>query len=205
MESCNDLLRQDSIQEPIAMSDAVNLYAPPKAQVEDVVPDMGEADAIRREHIKTEASIRSVGILYYLGGFILCVAAIGFLGGTSHVTFARNPGLPPGVVGVMYLVFGVFSLFLAWGIRRLRPWARVAGIVFTSIGLLGFPVGTLINAYILYLFLCKQGKRIFASDYPEIIAATPGVKYKTSIVVWIVLALLLLAIVGIAVATLTHR
>jgi hypothetical protein len=62
--------------------------------------------------------------------------------------------------------------------------------VLSGLGLLGFPIGTAINAYILYLFLSKKGRTIFAPEYQAVIAATPEVKYRTSILVWIFLALL---------------
>ncbi len=56
-------------------------------------------------------------------------------------------------------------LVVARGVRKLAPWARITTIVLAAIGLLGFPVGTLINGYILYLMLSKKGKRIFEDDY----------------------------------------
>ena len=103
-------------------------------------------------------------------------------------------------VGVLYLVFGALFIVVGRGIRKLRPWARTTGIVLAAIGLLGFPLGTLLNGYILYLLLAKKGKRIFEDDYKDIIEATPHVKYRTSIVVWIFLGLLVLAIAGIIAA-----
>ena len=74
--------------------------------------------------------------------------------------------------------------------RALRPWGRIVGCVLSGLGLLGFPIGTAINAYILYLFLSKKGRTVFAPEYQAVIAATPDVKYRTSILVWIFLALL---------------
>jgi hypothetical protein len=97
----------------------------------------------------------------------------------------------------VYLVLGALSIFVGRGIRALRPWARTTAIVLSCIGLLGFPVGTVIHGYILYLLLSQKGKRIFEPDYPEIVAATPDIKYRTSVVVWIVLGLLLLLTVGV--------
>ena len=50
------------------MSNATSPYAPPTARVDDVSESANpEAEAIRLAHIKHEASIRSVGILYYIG------------------------------------------------------------------------------------------------------------------------------------------
>ena len=63
-----------------------------------------------------------------------------------------------------------------------------------ALGLLSFPVGTIINGYILYLLFSKKGERVFSADYQAIVDATPHIKYKTSIIVWIFLVLLLLMI-----------
>ena len=89
---------------------------------------------------------------------------------------------------------GILQLFAGWGVRGLRRWGRILGCILSALGLLGFPIGTLINAYILYLFLSKKGRTIFAPEYQDVIAATPDVKYRTSIVVWIVLGLLVILV-----------
>lgn len=185
------------------MAEAINPYAPPKARVEDVVPFASEAEEIRREHIRAEASVRSIGSLYYIGATVICIAALAMLAGSasfSRVLTGRS-GLPVGLMGGIYLVIGVLSFFVARGIRQLRPWARITAIVLAFIGLLNAPTGTIINIYILYLLFSKKGKRIFESDYPQIIAATPDIKSKTSAVTWFLLAvLILLVLVGVGVA-----
>ncbi len=171
------------------MSDTVNPYAAPTARVDDVAANPA-AEAIRREHISHEASIKAVGILYYLGGVLITVGSIATVAG------ARDPaGIA--VVALVGLV-GVAQFFAGWGVRALRPWGRIVGCVLSAIGLLGFPIGTLINGYILYLFLSKKGRTIFAPEYQEVIAATPHVKYRTSILVWIFLGLVVL-LIGLAV------
>jgi len=167
------------------MSETVNPYAAPTARVDDIAADPA-AEAIRREHINHEASIKAVGILYYLGGTLITVGAI-----------ATAAGAPdPAGIAVVALVglVGVAQFFAGWGVRALRPWGRIVGCVLSGIGLLGFPIGTLINGYILYLFLSKKGRTIFAPEYQAVIAATPHVKYRTSILVWIFLGLVVLLI-----------
>jgi hypothetical protein len=178
------------------MPATINPYAPPKAQVEDVVPFAGEADAIRREHIQREAAIRSIGILYYLGGGGLVLAAIGFLAGFGGKQLSG--GLPVALFGVIFLVFGLGMIFVGRGIRSLRPWARITAIVLAILLLLRPPAGTLINIYILYLLFSEKGRRIFESDYPEIVAATPDVKSRTSIVVWVFLGILVLVLLAVS-------
>jgi hypothetical protein len=95
-------------------------------------------------------------------------------------------------IGVGMLAVGAGLAWVAYGIRALKNWARITGIVLAALGLLNFPVGTLINAYILYLFVSKKGRMIFSPEYQDIIAATPEVKYRTSILVWIFLGILVL-------------
>jgi uncharacterized membrane protein YphA (DoxX/SURF4 family) len=164
------------------MSNAVNPYAAPAALVDDV-PANPEADAIRRAHINHEASIKAVGFLYYLGGVLLTVGGIASLVGAPRAAAGA-------AIALLLVVVGIGQLFAGWGVRSLRPWGRIVGCVLSAIGLLGFPIGTLISGYILYLLLSKKGRTIFTPGYQEVIAATPHVKYRTSIVVWIFLALI---------------
>src|SRR4030095_8127226 len=86
------------------------------------------------------------------------------------------------------------QLWVGTGLRRLRRWARIPTGILSGIGLLGFPIGTIINGYILYLIFSQKGKVVFSDEYRAVIEQTPHIKYRTSIVVWIVLGLLLLLI-----------
>ena len=174
------------------MSQAVNPYAAPAAKVEDAGGNP-EAETIRQAHISHEASIKAVGFLYYLGAAIAVLAGAGLFAG-----MARG-GEAAGLAGFM-LAFGIAGFFVGWGVRGLRRWGQVVGCVMAVFGLLGFPVGTLINGYILYLFLSKKGRTIFSPEYQDVIAATPHVKYRTSIIVWgfflLLIGLLLAGILG---------
>jgi hypothetical protein len=154
----------------------VNPYMPPNAFVADVSTVDPQAEAIREEFIKHEASVRSIGIRYYVGGVLMVVAAAAMLlagFGTQEV------GAVFTVIAAVYGGFGVLAIAVGQGLRQLRTWARTAATVLSAIGLLGFPVGTLIHGYILYLLLSEQGRRIFESDYADIVAATPHIKYRT--------------------------
>jgi hypothetical protein len=175
----------------------VNPYAPPMARVDDISEVSSEAEAIRREHIKHEASVRSIGILYYIGGFGMIAGAIAFLAiGLSGSSSEAIAAAPISAFVVIYGGLGVLSVLVARGIRQFASWARATATVLSVIGLIGIPVGTIINGYILWLLHSAKGRRIFAPDYPSIVAATPSVKYRTSIIAWIVLGLLLLAFAG---------
>jgi hypothetical protein len=176
---------------------SVNPYAAPAAPVDDV-PANPQAEAVRRAHINHEASIKAVGFLYYLGGVLLTLGGVVSLVGASSE--------PSGaVVALLLVALGVGQLFAGWGVRALRPWGRIVGCVLSAIGLIGFPIGTLINAYILYLLLSKKGRMVFSPEYQDIIAATPHIKYRISIIVWIFLALLVALILFAAFAAFFGR
>jgi hypothetical protein len=185
------------------MNTAVNPYAPPRAHVADIDSASTDAERIRKEHIKREASIRSVGVLYYIGGGFMVLAGIGLL-----VSFNLMPEAPERsfliIMAPIYLGLGALSIAVGRGLRTLQPWARTVCLILSFLGLLGFPVGTLVNAYILYLLISAQGKRVFEDDYRGIVAATPHIKYRTSIVAWVILGVLLLAIVAFIVLATTR-
>ena len=167
---------------------AASPYAAPVSNVDDVSANP-EAEAIRKEHISREASIKSIGILYYLGGAFLALA-----GGLALV----GPRQDLAVFMIVGIPLGVGQVFVGWGLRQLKKWAQITSCIISAVGLFAFPVGTLINAYILYLLLTKKGRTVFTPEYQEVIAATPDVKYRTSIIVWIFLALLV-ALIALAV------
>jgi hypothetical protein len=182
------------------MSAQANPYAPPSARVDDVV-NAGPGEEIRREHIQHEASIRSMGMLYLLGGGLSLVASVFGLAGS----FAGEQTALITVLMTVYLALGILLIVTGRGVRRLQPWARTIAIVLSCIGLLGIPLGTLINGYFLYLLLSAKGKRIFEPDYSGIVAATPHIKYRTSTVAWIVLAILVLGVAAAIVVPMLGR
>ncbi|MEN9573473.1 MAG: hypothetical protein RL514_1328 [Verrucomicrobiota bacterium] len=173
---------------------------------EGVVTPLGDAEAVRNEHLKHEASIRSVGSLYYVGGVAVVFAAIALF--ITGLTADRNS--PEAGIGVIlgggFLGFlGALQLWTAHGLRCLKPSARTPATLFSCLGLLGFPIGTLINGYILYLLHSKKGRTVMTAEYAQVIAQTPHIKYKTSVIVWIFLGLVVALLVLGMVAAVTSR
>jgi hypothetical protein len=185
-----------------------NPYSPPESFVADVALGSSQADVTRREHIRHEVQLKSVGSLYFLVGALMSLGGISMavmLSGDASST--RGP-VPVLIFGGVYLAFGVAALFLGLGFRRLRPWVRIPGGILSTLGLLGFPVGTLINAWILYLMFGAKGKVVLGPDYQAVIDATPHVKYVRTVGDWIalvVVVLMLLGVVGLIAAALIGR
>ena len=193
-----------SVEAHAADAGIKNPYSP-TSHVSPAEPVHGDAESIRRRYIAHEASIKSIGILYMLGAIIMIPIGMVML----VLPFARaDMGAAEAAIVVaislIYLSIGVLQAFTAVGLRRLRPWARIVSIVLSVIGLLAFPLGTLISAYILYLLVSAKGEFIFSPPYQDIVFQTPHVRYKTSLVAWIALGVLLLVIaVGIVAAVAT--
>jgi hypothetical protein len=155
---------------------------------------------IRRQYLSHEASVKSMGTLYFLGSIILTISGV-----MNLLTISSKSGGIFGVVmAALFLGLAALQFWLGRGLRRLDGGVRIVAIVFAAIGLLGFPIGTLISGYFLYLLVSQKGQMVFSPQYQDIIAATPHVKYKTSVVVWILLGLVVLLVVfGIGAALLS--
>ena len=175
-----------------------NPYAAPQADLTQPVPL--NVEATRRHLLKHEASIRSVGTLYFLGGIVLLFSGVS--------VFAVNA--PEPLVGVLLFAIGILQLWLAVGLRKLKRVARIPTMILAAIGLLGFPmvlagigllgfpVGIIISAYILYFLGSQKGVQVFSDEYAEIIAATPHIKYRSSKLI-IVLLILIVAVIAIGI------
>ncbi|MBN1910865.1 MAG: hypothetical protein JW818_14060, partial [Pirellulales bacterium] len=176
--------------------------------------DEDSAERIRYEYLNHEASVRSIGWLYYLGA--------GFLGlsGTSMVVLGPIEMEPGGIlVGSFFLALAVAFGLLGHGLRHLKPSTRIAVGILSAIGLLLMLIngstllvhhpdvtqaagrlssvflGLLINAYILYLLFSSKGSMVFSSEYQDIIARTPHIRYRVSPIIWILFGLLVTLIV----------
>ncbi|MEQ9407416.1 MAG: hypothetical protein RIK87_06795 [Fuerstiella sp.] len=170
-------------------ADNYNPFQPPEESAE-----AGEGfsdthvESVRRQHLSHEASVQSIGVLYLLGGIVLLVVSIGMIVVSVNGGGGQKPDT---VTAVLLLGVGVLQCVTAVGLRRLRRWARVISGILSGIGLLAFPVGTLINGYILFLLFSAKGSMVFSEEYQQVIRQTPHIVYRTSIVVWIFLFLLL--------------
>ena len=97
------------------------------------------------------------------------------------------------------VLIGILEICLAIGIRKLIGWTKIPAIIVAAPGPPGFPIGTLISVYFLYLHCSKKGSLVFSAEYARIIAGTPHIKYRTSIFVWILLFLLVALILGLGI------
>lgn len=161
---------------------------------------VSNAEETRRKYLSHEASVKSVGLLYYLGGTALFIMGVLILVGFTSRTFRASEGGVSVGLAAFYLILSVVQIFTATGLRKLSGWARIPAGILSGLGLLAFPIGTIINGYVLYLLFSEKGSMVFSAEYQEIVAATPHIKYKTSIVVWVLIGLVVLVLGIIAFA-----
>ena len=179
--------------------DIDNPYSAPTAVVVDPVSTSQGMEAIRREHIRHEVSLKSIGTLYGLGCLLMAIGSMALLipWMSGDVTVA-SPTLIIGMTA-FYIVMCAILFAMAYGFRKLSSWVKIPGTLFATVGLLGFPIGTLINGYILYLIWCRQGRTILESGYQDIIRATPHVEYKRTIGDKVAFGILIAFLLGIVV------
>lgn len=152
--------------------------------------------AIRRAHIAHEATLRSLGLLYYLGTIFLVLLATITL---YHGTPADTPSpLSDPLTAALALGAALLLGLTGRGLRTLQPWARVPVMSLSTLGLFYFPMGTMICGYILYLVLCRQGQAVFSQDYQQVIEATPEIDYRTPWIAWLLFGLILLIMLSAA-------
>ncbi|MFO7592457.1 MAG: hypothetical protein R6X15_00240 [Pseudomonadota bacterium] len=168
-------------------------YRPPTANIENFSPaDIAHAEQTRKKYLNHEASVRSIGLLYYLGvaGMLAVAAAfvIDFNEAELHISAF--------VIAILIALAGLY-FWIGKGLRSLKKNVRIVAGIMAAIGLVSFPVGTIINGYILYLLFSAKGKVVFSDTYQEMIDATPHIKYRTSLLVWFVLVLLILILLAI--------
>ena len=177
-----------------------DVWTPPTAPLEGAdAEDRTYAKDMRRRYFNHETAVKSIGTLYYFiaGMFILAMGVMVFPFEHSMAEFIISAIIP--------LALAALFVWLGRGLKQLRPWAKIPAGILSGIGLIGFPVWTLINGYILYLLFSEKGKVVFSDDYKQVIADTPGIESRTSLIVWIFIALLVsMAVFAIYIMRNTH-
>lgn len=154
-----------------------------------------DSEAIRRRFLNHEASLQGIGSLYLLGAVVLVISGVVAL-------FTQQELAQKILVGLLCIGLGAAEGWIGVKLRKLDPVARSPATLLAILGLFAVPLGTLINAYVLYLLHSAKGKYVFSPEYRDVIAATPQIKYRMSIVIWILLGLLVVLILGALAATL---
>jgi hypothetical protein len=122
-----------------------------------------------------ETHVKVLGAMQIaLSGFCLLGAIVLMLifgGVMGAVTASEDPdaavalpvlGLTGAALVSFLLVLALPGLITGIGLLQRRPWARIAGIVISIIGMMFIPFGTVIGVYGLWVLFSKETERLFS-------------------------------------------
>lgn len=119
-------------------------------------------------------------------------AILPFLGALAIMIFAYPAVLTDTTSGIdRYLAvagvsFGLLvvlailaaNIAAAVGLLRLRPWGRMLAIVLAALGLIWFPIGTIVGALIIWYLLSEEAQQAFGAAPPA--APAPTIERKAA-------------------------
>ena len=153
-------------------------------------------EALRKKYGSHERQVRAIALLYWLGagaGLFSMVAYLFMAARYSGEEFEPAVGVFALVISLP--IFGALGA-AAYGLQRLNRPGRILGSVIAFFGLFGFPIGTLINLFILWVLLGKKGSMVFSDEYRAAVASTPHLDYGVSTVTKVFLAILVALILA---------
>ena len=103
--------------------------------------------------------ITVLALLYAIEGLFGLGMGGMFLAGGSMI-----PGLGGSFMaafGIVMVIIALIDFVIAYGLWTMQSWARTVAIIFAIIGLLGFPIGTIISIIILWYLFKPEIKEAF--------------------------------------------
>jgi hypothetical protein len=123
-----------------------------------------------------ETHVKVLGVLNMLSGALgVCLAlllllifggvagAVGSGGDPGSTMAAPLIGLTGVTLVVFLLIMSAPAILVGYGLYRVRPWARVAGIAIAILSLMAFPLGTVLGIYGLWVLCSQDGARLFTT------------------------------------------
>jgi hypothetical protein len=122
-------------------------------------------------HVKVLGALQiALGTFGLFGAAVLLAlfgGAAGFVGASGDPDAAIAMPII-GITGITLVTFLVVvslpGVIVGIGLLRLRPWARVAAIVLSIVGLMMIPFGTIVGVYGLWVLFSKDTERLFAAS-----------------------------------------
>ena len=122
-------------------------------------------------HVKVLGALQiALGVMGLFAALIL-VFVFGGVTGVMGASGDPDAQIAMPIVGItgMALVTCVAaasipSVIIGAGLIRLRPWARVAGMVISILSLMMIPFGTIVGIYGMWVLFSKDTERLFSSS-----------------------------------------
>jgi len=119
-------------------------------------------------HIKILGGLQiALGVMGLFGALVLLVV-FGGVAGAVRAAGDSDAQIALPIIGITGMALVAFLLatslpgvVIGVGLIRLRPWARVAGIVISILSLIMIPFGTVVGIYGLWVLFNKETERLF--------------------------------------------
>jgi hypothetical protein len=123
-------------------------------------------------HVKVLGALEIAMGVFMLLGALMIVLVFGVAADAVRVSDSPNTTIALPIIGITGMALVTFLLTLSLpgiivgiGLLGLRPWARIAGIVLSILGMTMIPFGTIIGAYGLWVLFSKDTERLFAATH----------------------------------------
>jgi len=122
-------------------------------------------------HVKVlavlEIAMSGFGLICALLLMLIFGGAMGIVGasGDSDAAYALPIiGLTGMALIIFLLVLSLPGFVVGIGLLKRRPWARIAGIVMSIVGMMFIPFGTALGIYGLWVLFSKETEQIFQAS-----------------------------------------
>ena len=115
------------------------------------------------------AGVSVLAILYFVDAVVFLLIGAFFAAIFGSIGLA---GLAA-ICGGLFIVIGIVDVLIGWGLWAMQGWARTVAMVFAIIGLLGFPIGTIISIIILWYLFRPEIKAAFGHGPVPMYIAPP--------------------------------
>lgn len=161
--------------------------------------------AIGRDVVRRPGTVTLIAVLQFVG------AGFGILGAVGMNATTAGPGADQDLARAIALVLSVAAVaqtFCGVGLLKLRPYGRVLLLVFSWVGLLAFPLGTVVAILILFYMykpgikLLFSGKRVdeYTSGELQQMADVARGSTSSAVLIAVVVGVVVLALAGIVAA-----
>jgi hypothetical protein len=107
-----------------------------------------------------------IGALFLMLVFGAAAGSVGVSGDPDAAVALPFIGLVGTGLVIFMLAISVPGVVVGFGLLKLKPWARIGGIVLCAINLINIPIGTVLGAYGLWVLLTGETERLFDSTTP---------------------------------------
>jgi len=115
-----------------------------------------------KDHIKIIGWLYiAMGVLGILGAFVAFAIIVG--GGliSGDQTAIRITTIVALVIGGFVILVSIPGILAGIGLLSFKPWSRILAIILALLNLPGFPVGTVLGIYSLWVLLDSESSQLF--------------------------------------------